>query len=208
MAWQVGDTAMINKGWTSIFGQGKVTAVGRIWVTVKEHGGSSKFRIADGRHSNPNDNTRIITVEAWERYKRDEATKERLRVAGIQVSTVGRSDRPLTDEQLNRIAAVAEGAVDDERERLRSLAATLANERHHSFAERSSIITEMLAIYDRAWNGVARTKRVPVDPEMFRNTAPRWNCVDYSDGPHYVGTPDGSCGWCGATTEQMAKERV
>lgn len=44
----------------------------------------------------------------------------------------------------------------------------------------------------------------PVDPELFRRTAPQWNCVD-NGGPHY--TPYGDCAWCGKTSEQIAAEQ-
>ena len=46
----------------------------------------------------------------------------------------------------------------------------------------------------------------PTDPELFRRTAPQWNCVDYpGDGPHY--TPGaGGCAWCGMTQKQIAAE--
>jgi hypothetical protein len=47
--------------------------------------------------------------------------------------------------------------------------------------------------------------RQPVDPELFRRTAPQWNCVDYpANGPHY--TPNSGCVWCGMTREQIAAE--
>jgi len=43
--------------------------------------------------------------------------------------------------------------------------------------------------------------RKPVDPELFARTAPAWNCVTDSDGPHYLSTgpvPErGTCLWCG-----------
>jgi hypothetical protein len=45
----------------------------------------------------------------------------------------------------------------------------------------------------------------PVNPELFRRTAPKWNCVDYpNDGPHY--TPKDGCEWCGKKREQIAAE--
>lgn len=45
----------------------------------------------------------------------------------------------------------------------------------------------------------------PVDRELFRRTAPQWNCVDYpGDGMHY--TPGTDCAWCGMTREQIAAE--
>lgn len=51
----------------------------------------------------------------------------------------------------------------------------------------------------------AAAKRQPVDPELFRRTAPQWNCVDFPDGPHY--TPGGgSCSWCGMTRDQIHAE--
>lgn len=38
-------------------------------------------------------------------------------------------------------------------------------------------------------------KRKPVDQELFDRTAPRWNCVDYPDGMHYMS--GNRCLWCG-----------
>lgn len=50
-------------------------------------------------------------------------------------------------------------------------------------------------------------KRQPVDPELFRRTAPQWNCVDFpGEGLHYL-TP-GGCAWCSMTREQIAAERA
>ena len=47
---------------------------------------------------------------------------------------------------------------------------------------------------------------VPVDPDLFARTAPRWNCVSFpGDGMHYLNR-DGSCQWCGATREDIAAE--
>lgn len=47
----------------------------------------------------------------------------------------------------------------------------------------------------------------PVDPELFKRTAPAWNCVDYpGEGMHY--TPDGDCLWCGMTRGQIAAEHA
>ena len=47
----------------------------------------------------------------------------------------------------------------------------------------------------------------PVDPELFRATAPKWNCVDYPDeGPHYLDRA-GNCQWCGMTRAQILTER-
>jgi len=43
--------------------------------------------------------------------------------------------------------------------------------------------------------------REPVDPEMFGRTAPRWNCIDYRDGAHYV--PGDACLWCGKSREDI-----
>jgi hypothetical protein len=40
-------------------------------------------------------------------------------------------------------------------------------------------------------------ERKPVDQELFDRTAPRWNCVDYPDGMHYMA--GGRCLWCGRT---------
>lgn len=33
---------------------------------------------------------------------------------------------------------------------------------------------------------------------------PRWNCLDFADGMHYV--PRDVCRWCGKTREQIARE--
>ena len=45
----------------------------------------------------------------------------------------------------------------------------------------------------------------PADLELFRRTAPQWNCVDYpGEGMHY--TSRGDCIWCGMTREQIAAE--
>jgi hypothetical protein len=50
-------------------------------------------------------------------------------------------------------------------------------------------------------------KHQPVNPELFRRTAPRWNCVDYpGEGMHYL-TP-GGCAWCAMTREQIDAERA
>jgi hypothetical protein len=50
-------------------------------------------------------------------------------------------------------------------------------------------------------------RRKPVDPELFKRTAPHWNCVDYpGDGMHYV-PGAGGCAWCGMTREQIRAER-
>ena len=47
----------------------------------------------------------------------------------------------------------------------------------------------------------------PVAPELFRRTAPRWNCVDMpNDGPHY--TPGDNCLWCGKSRAEIAKEEI
>ena len=46
----------------------------------------------------------------------------------------------------------------------------------------------------------------PVDAELFKRTAPAWNCVDYpGDGMHYTPGAVG-CAWCGMTREQIAAE--
>ena len=46
----------------------------------------------------------------------------------------------------------------------------------------------------------------PIDAELFRRTAPAWNCVDYpGDGMHYTGR-DGGCEWCGMTRGQIRAE--
>lgn len=48
----------------------------------------------------------------------------------------------------------------------------------------------------------------PIDPELFARTAPAWNCIaDPAEGPHYIGTPDGSCAWCGMTKEEITDQR-
>lgn len=48
--------------------------------------------------------------------------------------------------------------------------------------------------------------RTAIDPELFRRTAPQWNCVDFpGDGMHYLAT-DGSCQWCGMSKEAIAAE--
>ena len=53
---------------------------------------------------------------------------------------------------------------------------------------------------------MADTKR-PVDAELFRRTAPKWNCVDYpGEGMHYVPRKD-DCAWCGMTRSQIRAER-
>ena len=50
------------------------------------------------------------------------------------------------------------------------------------------------------------SKAQPVDAELFRRTAPAWNCVDYpGDGMHYADR-DG-CAWCGMTRDQITAER-
>jgi len=47
----------------------------------------------------------------------------------------------------------------------------------------------------------------PVDPELFRRTAPQWNCVDYpGEGMHYTPKAGEGCAWCGATPEQIRAE--
>lgn len=52
---------------------------------------------------------------------------------------------------------------------------------------------------------LAANKPQPADPELFRRTAPAWNCVDYpGDGPHY--TPGNTCQWCGCTRDQITAE--
>lgn len=43
-------------------------------------------------------------------------------------------------------------------------------------------------------------KRKPVDQELFDRTAPRWNCVDYPGGMHYM--RGGRCRWCGGADGQ------
>lgn len=50
------------------------------------------------------------------------------------------------------------------------------------------------------------TAKQPVDAELFRRTAPQWNCVDYpGDGMHLTPGTDG-CLWCGMTREQVRAE--
>lgn len=50
--------------------------------------------------------------------------------------------------------------------------------------------------------------RTPVDPELFRRTAPAWNCVDYpGDGMHYANS-GGDCSWCGMTRAQIRTEHL
>lgn len=47
----------------------------------------------------------------------------------------------------------------------------------------------------------------PIDAELFRRTAPAWNCVDYpGDGMHCT-RRDGGCAWCGMTRDQIRAER-
>ncbi len=47
----------------------------------------------------------------------------------------------------------------------------------------------------------------PVNPELFRRTAPAWNCVDYpGEGMHYTPGTE-SCQWCGMTRDQINAER-
>ena len=47
-----------------------------------------------------------------------------------------------------------------------------------------------------------KPRRRPADPDLFRRTAPRWNCVDYPDGPHYR-PGRAACAWCGRTRQEM-----
>lgn len=49
-------------------------------------------------------------------------------------------------------------------------------------------------------------RREPGDPELFARTAPRWNCVDYPDGPHYLS--GGACAWCGRTRAEIRRRDV
>jgi len=50
-----------------------------------------------------------------------------------------------------------------------------------------------------------KLQRMPIDPELFKRTAPKWNCVDYpNDGPHYPSK--GNCLWCGMTKEEITAE--
>ena len=56
------------------------------------------------------------------------------------------------------------------------------------------------------WYWTREVSVAAIDPELFRRSAPAWNCVAYPlDGMHYV-TPDGDCNWCGMTAEQIARE--
>lgn len=40
-----------------------------------------------------------------------------------------------------------------------------------------------------------------MNQELFDRTAPKWNCVDFPDGMHYMGVH--KCQWCGKTDEQI-----
>jgi len=58
------------------------------------------------------------------------------------------------------------------------------------------------------WFGIGQPARcTPVDRELFERTAPKWNCVDFADGPHYLSTgpvpPRGDCLWCGAAAADI-----
>jgi hypothetical protein len=53
------------------------------------------------------------------------------------------------------------------------------------------------------------SKAQPVDPDLFRSTAPAWNCVSYpGDGMHYTPGPNGRCVWCGKSRDQITAERA
>ena len=42
----------------------------------------------------------------------------------------------------------------------------------------------------------------PVDPELFRRTAPAWNCVDHpGEGMHFWVLGTNECAWCGTPRE-------
>jgi hypothetical protein len=58
------------------------------------------------------------------------------------------------------------------------------------------------------WFGIRQpARRAPVDRELFERTAPKWNCVNFADGPHYLSTgpvpPRGDCLWCGASAADI-----
>lgn len=73
-------------------------------------------------------------------------------------------------------------------------------------AHHVACLTRMTAAQFQAMQA-AGWKRRPVDPELFKRTAPRWNCVDYpDDGPHYGPNGEG-CGWCGMTHEEIERNR-
>jgi hypothetical protein len=46
--------------------------------------------------------------------------------------------------------------------------------------------------------------RSPVDLELFRRTAPAWNCVDYPGGMHYLPGTD-TCAWCGMARAEIRR---
>jgi hypothetical protein len=49
--------------------------------------------------------------------------------------------------------------------------------------------------------------RAPVDPELFKRTAPAWNCVSYPGGMHYLaGEQLEVCAWCGMTRAEIAED--
>lgn len=67
-----------------------------------------------------------------------------------------------------------------------------------------NIDDEIRALHDEGGTAMKNPKPSPVDPEMFKRTAPNWNCIDYPGGMHYM-TSD-NCGWCGRSREEIAKE--
>ena len=54
-------------------------------------------------------------------------------------------------------------------------------------------------------NDNSRKTRIPVDPELFRRTAPAWNCVDYPGAMHYLPGTD-TCAWCGMTRAEITED--
>lgn len=70
-------------------------------------------------------------------------------------------------------------------------------------AERSPVCVVMAAV-----PVTKASARKPVNPEMFRHTAPQWNCVDFpNDGMHCI-SRDGGCAWCGMTGTEIAAENA
>ena len=47
--------------------------------------------------------------------------------------------------------------------------------------------------------------RTPADPDLFRQTAPTWNCVDYPGAMHYL-PGAGPCAWCGMTRAEITDQ--
>jgi hypothetical protein len=54
-------------------------------------------------------------------------------------------------------------------------------------------------------NTTGGTTRTPVNPELFRRTAPAWNCVDFPGAMHYLPSTD-ACAWCGMTRAEIAAD--